>query len=348
MARPGLMRHRKFLRLAMLVGGPAAARGHLELLWDAAYECGEASVGDATDVELVAGWTGEPGVLFKALLTCGGDGPGFIEETATPNRYQVHDLFHHAPDYVRKRWLREAARRQQRDKVQTEAGHGPVSDRTTSGHGADNGRTPAPAPKIQDKTKDTCSAAGADAAPEVLTLTPPGKKTATKHAKGGKPNPDVKRLVDAAVTACQEFRKFKPVNCGVAEAQAMAALLRGRTYDEALHLVREFYRDPPEWNLQQGTFDLIHIPRAATKLLARMAGGGNGKRARDATGAVVPQRGDYDEVEDTVEMDEHGVERSVRLYRSPATGEVTRRRWGKPTKAGGGGDGEQRGQVQGK
>jgi hypothetical protein len=191
----------------------------------------------------------------------------------------------------------------------------------------------------------TCGAAGADAAPEPLTLTPPGEKAPKKKSgKGTKPNPDVKKLLDAAVAACEEFRKFKPVIRGAPDAKAMAMLLRGRSLDKAIELVREFYRDPPKWNLDQGALGLTNIPGAAGAILSRISGGG--KRARDATGAVVPQRGDYDEVEDTVETDEHGVERSVRLYRSPATGEVTRRRWGKPTKAGGGGDGEQRGQVQ--
>jgi hypothetical protein len=341
------MRHRKFLRLAMLVGGPAAARGHLELLWDAAYECGEASVGDATDVELVAGWTGESGVLFNALLTCGGDGPSFIEETGTPNRYQVHDLFHHAPDYVRKRWLREAARRQQRDKVQTESGHCPVSDRTRSGHGADNGRTPAPKILRQDKDqrKDFRGSAGADASGEPLTLTSPESKPKAKTAK--KPNPDVKRLVDHYH---REFLRTQgsPPLIEAADAAAAPKILAGRPFDGptgAAWLVTQLLEHPDAWAKERGLLRLRDLPGAVTKILARAGSpGGNGKRHRDATGAVVPQSTEH--AEDSIEVDPEGVRRFVRLWRSTATGEVVRRRWGKPTPAPGGGDGDERGQVQ--
>lgn len=162
MARPGLMKHRKFLRLAAAVGGSALARGHLELIWDSAYECGDAYLGDATDVEMVACWDGPPGELVAALLTCGGDGAGFIEQVPDrPGRYQVHDLFHHAPDYVRKRWTREAERRSHRDTLASVTGQRPVSDRSVTVHGADNGRTPAPAPAPREEEtplppKDVC------------------------------------------------------------------------------------------------------------------------------------------------------------------------------------------------
>ena len=50
MGRPGLSRHRKFARLARLVGGEAVARGSLELLWDVAYENGDEVLGDVGDV----------------------------------------------------------------------------------------------------------------------------------------------------------------------------------------------------------------------------------------------------------------------------------------------------------
>lgn len=153
MARPGLMKHRKFLRLAQRVGGPAVARGHLELLWDAAYECGEPYLGDATDVEILAGWQGQAGQLVDALMTCGGDGAGFIEEAPDrPGRYQVHDLWHHAPDYVRKRWMREAERRTRRDTFRQTAD----TDRSVTGQRLDNGRPPAPVvSRVSGSTSDS-------------------------------------------------------------------------------------------------------------------------------------------------------------------------------------------------
>jgi hypothetical protein len=112
MARPGLSRHRKFLRLARALGSPVVARGALELLWDCCYECGEDYVGTAEDVESMAGWQGEPGVLAKALLDAGApEGAGFIEPVEPgATRYRVHDLWHHAPDYVSNRRSRERER----------------------------------------------------------------------------------------------------------------------------------------------------------------------------------------------------------------------------------------------
>ncbi len=113
MARPGLTAHPKFRRLAHALQLPTPyALGLLECLWSVAYESGRAEIGDETDIELAAQWPGEPGVLCRALLIAGGEGrAGFIESTADdPCRFEVHDLMHHAPDYVRKRREREDAR----------------------------------------------------------------------------------------------------------------------------------------------------------------------------------------------------------------------------------------------
>jgi hypothetical protein len=113
MARPGLTRHPKFNRLRLMTGEPEAhVLGHLELLWSVCYEAGDPEIGDAVDIEAAAGWDGEPGKLCKALLECGGKGRvGFIEPTAAdPERFQVHDLYDHCPEYVKKRVERELAR----------------------------------------------------------------------------------------------------------------------------------------------------------------------------------------------------------------------------------------------
>ena len=51
---------------------------------------------------------------MPSTLTCGGDRKaGFIEEIPNePRRFQVHDLYDHCPEYVRKRMDRELARQQ--------------------------------------------------------------------------------------------------------------------------------------------------------------------------------------------------------------------------------------------
>ena len=117
MARPGLLRNRKFARLATALetlcgcGGELAAMGSLELLWAVAYENGDERIGDTLDVENAARWRGQPGMLTRALYEAGGETSGFIEETpGQPGRYQIHDFWTHAPDYVRRRREREDAR----------------------------------------------------------------------------------------------------------------------------------------------------------------------------------------------------------------------------------------------
>jgi len=99
--------NKKFRRLALEVGGNAIARGHLELLWDSAYESGDEIVGDVVDVELAADWKGSSGSLAKAMTNA-----GFLDESG--GIYTVHDFWHHAPDYVASRRSREVLRKKAR------------------------------------------------------------------------------------------------------------------------------------------------------------------------------------------------------------------------------------------
>jgi hypothetical protein len=154
MARPGLTSHRKFRRLSRALGSPIVARGALELLWDSCYESGEEYVGTAEDIEAVIGWSGEPGLLARALVDAGApEGYGFIEPVTAeaqdgPARFKVHDLWHHAPDYVAKRRQRELQRLEKT---------GPLPERRHAAPNGDGrvdildwqsglGRTPSPSP----------------------------------------------------------------------------------------------------------------------------------------------------------------------------------------------------------
>jgi hypothetical protein len=116
-ARPGLTGHRKFRRLARALGSPLLARGALELLWDSCYESGEDYVGTSDDIENLVGWTGERGVLTASLVESGApEGHGFLEpDGETAGAFRVHDLWHHAPEYVAKRRKRELDRQQKED-----------------------------------------------------------------------------------------------------------------------------------------------------------------------------------------------------------------------------------------
>ena len=180
MARPGLVRHRKFLALCRLlkIRKPQAI-GHLELMWMGAYESGDPCLGTPEDVEAAAEWLfddgdhrSEPGAFFDAVMNCGGPGKaGFIEEDPeSPGLYIVHDLFDHAPDYVAKRAEREADRKAKGktlSQIRSEAGKRgaearwhdsqTVSDQQVNGKRIANGNschnlpmandgTPAPAP----------------------------------------------------------------------------------------------------------------------------------------------------------------------------------------------------------
>ena len=200
MARPGLARHRKFKRLARDIDdvargfGEVLARGLLETLWDAAYEAGVEYLGDSADVESLAGWRGSEGLLCAALRDAGGDGhAGFIEEGAStwwpegkPGTFRVHDLWDHAPDYVRKRRQRENERQEKGAVLRRAA----VSDQSMTGQRPPNGsqrpengrtRSPSPSPSPSPTQEDACAERVASApppapaSPVVFTLKCSGK-----------------------------------------------------------------------------------------------------------------------------------------------------------------------------
>ncbi len=148
------MTHRKFARLSRSLGSRLIARGALEIIWDACYESGDDYLGTGLDIDHRVGWDGEPGRLATALVACGlPEGQGFIEpmEPAAPGQevtYRVHDLWHHAPDYVMKRHKRELERRQKSVPVTSVRRTAPNGGQwmTTPDCQIEVDRTPAPAP----------------------------------------------------------------------------------------------------------------------------------------------------------------------------------------------------------
>ena len=71
---------------------------------------GDPVIGSQENVEAAAEWDGEPGLFFSSALECGPT--GFIEAVPDrPDLYQVHDLYDHAPEYVKKRKQREEERK---------------------------------------------------------------------------------------------------------------------------------------------------------------------------------------------------------------------------------------------
>lgn len=133
MARPGLFSHRKFRKLSRLLKSEALAVGHLEIMWHHAYEDGDARLGDGPEVESAAHWRGKPGLLLAALVES-----GFIDRL-DGDSYAVHDLFDHAPAYVKKRRAREAQRKVSDQSVTSQR---PVTDSPLT-------TTPAPSTRSQ-------------------------------------------------------------------------------------------------------------------------------------------------------------------------------------------------------
>src|SRR3989304_807084 len=87
-AKPGTRNHGKYRRLVRLLGEPDShVYGYLHMLWEVAYERGEPRIGDALDRALACGYPG-----------------------GQPGRYEVHNLYKHAPEYVVKRRLRELSK----------------------------------------------------------------------------------------------------------------------------------------------------------------------------------------------------------------------------------------------
>lgn len=112
MARHGFLEHRKFKRLARVLRSRALALGSIELIWSSCFAACDDYLGDADAVEDAADWQGERGALVDALMECGGEGQvGLIEADPVRPGYRVHDLLDHAPDAVKRRFDREAARR---------------------------------------------------------------------------------------------------------------------------------------------------------------------------------------------------------------------------------------------
>ncbi len=112
MARPELLRHRKFRRLVATLGlPPPYVLGHLEWLWQTCYETGDPFLGDSTDVELGAQWQGEPSKFTQAMIEAGGPGGAGFIEPAPQGGYQIHDLLENAPSYVKDRFRKRQERK---------------------------------------------------------------------------------------------------------------------------------------------------------------------------------------------------------------------------------------------
>ena len=133
MARPTLFNHRKFRSLSLRLGSRALALGSLELIWACGYDSGDPVVGNSDEVEYAADWKGVKGDLVSALVDS-----GFLDEK--DGKLEIHDLSHHAPDYVQRRFRRE------NERIKQMSGHCPVIVQPQRDGGSGNVATPSPSP----------------------------------------------------------------------------------------------------------------------------------------------------------------------------------------------------------
>lgn len=100
MAKPDLRDNRKFLKLKRLLGEPTPhVIGYLECLWLRGYQTGNPLIGDDLDVEAAAEYPGEPGKFAHAAHQA-----GFLDQS--DSGFLIHDLYDHAPKYVKMRMRR--------------------------------------------------------------------------------------------------------------------------------------------------------------------------------------------------------------------------------------------------
>lgn len=180
MAKPDLFNHRKFKRLAqMLHPMPFIyVRAHLEAMWDVGYKDGNPLLGSKEDVESSAEWqlTGrKTGEWFDAVRLT-----GFIDELAG-NTFQIHDLFEHAPEYVKKRKLRHDERRNKNLRSKTADNGG--QRRTLAENVQPTAPTPAPAPKEDNPTGSPAGAGGDGQSPQARRESKPRKEPTGPHAE---------------------------------------------------------------------------------------------------------------------------------------------------------------------
>lgn len=136
MARPGLLAHRKFIRLvrkmeSQKIGDEAQALGHLEFMFLICGSHANELLGDSEDVESIARYKKADGKLCSLLEDC-----GFIEQHAD-GKYYLHDLYDNTTDSIRKRIARR----------RTMADNG--------GQTADNGRITDPNQTEPNQTKES-------------------------------------------------------------------------------------------------------------------------------------------------------------------------------------------------
>jgi len=109
-AKSSLIGDQKFQLLVHRLGIPKAhVLGHLELMWQTAYSSFSPILRTREAIEITAGWCGTEGVFAEAVLN---PAHNFVD-ARDDGQFEIHDFWEHAPDFVKKRYMRQLERKQQ-------------------------------------------------------------------------------------------------------------------------------------------------------------------------------------------------------------------------------------------
>lgn len=172
MARPTLDKNVKYklllLRAKALGLTKPQVRGLLETMWDVCHECGDIRFQTAEHVEAACEWWGEAGAWANLIS---GEGTNFIDRLEG-GAFEVHDYWHHCPDYVKSRL------RQERRRSETSEKFGTVPNNL------EKFATPAPAPAPTPIKKDISSEAPQTALSERVKVFEPTASKPFATSKG--------------------------------------------------------------------------------------------------------------------------------------------------------------------
>lgn len=198
MAKSSLIGDQKFQLLVHTLGMPKAhVLGHLELMWQTAYSSFSPILRTRAAIEITAGWEGTQGVFADAVL----DPAHNFVDARDDGQFEIHDFWEHAPDFVKKRYMRQLERKQQlvkRRSVKTySGGQNPTM--------ADNGGQclPAEANPTEPNPSQAIKADPPD---------PPAPKPADRHSaqlpeKTKPQNGSLDDAVESAVSRLMQFEK---------------------------------------------------------------------------------------------------------------------------------------------
>lgn len=178
MAKHNTIQLLKFKRLVRDLKEPDAhVLGHLEMLWLQAHANESPIFESLDDVEIAAGWDGEPGTLANAMLKS-----RWLDQR-DEGSYECHDYWDHAPHYV----IDRIRKRRERRKYKERPGHVPDTSRKNPGQSSP--------PTDTDTDTDKRSSPGYRSYAD--------KRLSPTRARGGKPEP----LGDISASAISQFEK---------------------------------------------------------------------------------------------------------------------------------------------